>query len=129
MLKIVSSRQVFTLSLPQLAAQPTAAPSAEPTDTLQNKERRNTFKEQVHQSIREKGAAPHTAPHSVSPAPKMEPRAPTPVEMKKPPATTPSPAKPAATQPAPEPKNITPKSILPRSNSQSDDKTPEKQGC
>ena len=125
---------------PQLVAQPASAPAAEPTDTIQNKERRNTFKEQVHQQVH-KGAAgaPHPAPHGAAPATgaKLEQRAPTPVEIKKPAATTPSPAKPAATTPSPakpavtqeQPaKSITPKSILPRTNSQSDDKTPEKQG-
>jgi len=115
------------VDLATLAATPASTTAGEPTETLQNKERRNTFKEQVLQSVHQKGATPHTAPHSVSPAPKSEPRAPTPVEMKKPPATTPSPAKPVA-QPVAETKNITPKSILPRTNSLSDDKTPEKQG-
>ena len=128
-----------------------AAPSSEPQEAVQTKEKRNHFKEQVLQTVKSKAttpepakSAPHapaqktpqtstpvkvsqpaTAPVKSSPQPPSAPvKLITPVEIKKPVSTPAAPVK-SATDPA---KTVTPKSILPRTSSQTDDKTPEKQG-
>lgn len=133
-------------TLSEIDVKAPATASSEPTESVQNKEKRNHFKEQVLQTVKEPGkSAPHTSPspqpqqaaspQMKPPGGKTTPTSTSPVKSPQvlkqtttPPVEIKKPDSPASSKPAEPAKTITPKAILPRSNSQPDDKTPEKQG-